>query len=129
MPHLIVECTDNLGEAARIPALLAKANRILMDQSGVFPTGWIRFRAHLLTEYAVADQAADSGFVHARLTIGAGRPEAVKRTTGDQLFAMCKDHFAELFQARPLAISFELHETSEAWSWKHNNLHARFKQP
>ncbi len=129
MPHLIVEYTDNLGDAARIPELLAKANRILMDQGGVFPTGGIRSRAHRLTEYAVADQAADYGFVHARLTIGAGRPEAVKRATGDLLFAMIKEHFAELFQTRPLALSFELHETSEAWSWKHNNLHARFKQP
>lgn len=129
MPHFVVEYTDNLGEAARIPALLAKANRVLMDQDGVFPTGGIRSRAYRLTEYAIADQAADYGFVHARLTIGEGRSEAVRRRTGEALFAMLREHFADLFARRPLAISFELHETSEAWTWKHNNLHARFKKP
>lgn len=129
MPHFVVEYTDNLGESARIPELLAKANRVLMAQGGVFPTGGIRSRAHRLTEYAIADQAADYAFVHAHLTIGEGRPEAVRRQTGEALFAMIKEHFAEPFAKRPLAISFELRETSEAWTWKHNNLHARFKKP
>ncbi len=129
MPHLVVEYTDNLGPAARIPELLAKANRVLIDQDGVFPTGGIRSRAHRLTEYAVADQAGDYAFVHARLTIGAGRSDAVKRRAGEALFAMIKEHFADLFANRALALSFELHETTEAWTWKHNNLHARLKKP
>ncbi len=125
MPHFVVEYTDNLGEAARIPELLAKANRILIDQGGVFPTGGIRSRAHRLTEYAIADQAADYAFVHIQLSIRVGRSEAVRRQAGDALFAMIKAHFADLFAARPLALSFEMHEEAEGWSWKHNNLHAR----
>jgi 5-carboxymethyl-2-hydroxymuconate isomerase len=129
MPHFVVEYTDNIAAEARIPELLAKANRVLMDQDGVFPTGGIRSRAYRLTEYAVADQAADYAFVHAELTIGEGRPELVRRKAGDALFAMIKEHFAELFARRPLALSFELYEASTAWSWKHNNLHARLKQP
>ncbi len=129
MPHFVVEYTDNLGEAARIPELLAKANRTLMDQGGVFPTGGIRSRAHRLTEYAIADQAADYAFVHIQLSIRVGRSEAVRRRAGDALFAMIKDHFAALFAERPLALSFELHEEAEGWSWKHNNLHALLKAP
>ena len=76
MPHFVVEYTDNLGAEARIADLLTRVNRILLDQGGVFPAGGIRSRAVRLTEYAVADEAADYAFVHAVLTIGAGRPAA-----------------------------------------------------
>ena len=36
MPHFIVEYTDNIAREADIPGLLARANRVLMDQGGVF---------------------------------------------------------------------------------------------
>jgi 5-carboxymethyl-2-hydroxymuconate isomerase len=127
MPHFVVEYTDNLGEEARIPELLTKANRVLMDQGGVFPPGGIRSRAIRITEYAIADQAADYAFVHGRLTIGAGRSEEVRRRVGDQLFALLKEHFADVFQRRPLALSFELAEFGDEGTWKHNNLHGRFR--
>lgn len=129
MPHFVVEYTDNLGAEARIPELLTKVNRILMAQEGVFPTGGIRSRAVRLTEYAIADGAADYAFVHARLTIGSGRSDQVKRRVGDEIFATIKDHFAESFARRPLALSLDLNEFSEAGTWKQNNLHARFKKP
>ncbi len=129
MAHFVVEYTDNLGSDARIPELLTKVNRVLMAQDGVFPPGGIRSRAIRLTEYAIADEAADYAFVHCRLSIGSGRSEEIRQRAGDQLFAMIKDHFAEPFARRPLALSLELEEFGEPGTWKHNNLHARFKRP
>ncbi len=128
MPHFVVEYTDNLGAEARIADLLTRVNRILLDQGGVFPAGGIRSRAVRLTEYAVADEAADYAFVHAVLTIGAGRPAEVQQRVGNQIFDAIKDHFADLFSHRLLALSFELGEFSEQGTWKHNNIHARFKK-
>ena len=90
--------------------------------------GGVRSRAIRLTEYAIADEAADYAFVHARLTIGSGRSPEIQKKTGDQIFAMIKDHFAEPFARRPLALSFEMGEFSEAGTWKHNNLHTRVKK-
>lgn len=127
MPHFFLEYTDNIKAEARIPELLAKVNAILMAQDGVFPTGGIRSRAIELRDYSIADGAADYAFVHATLKIGSGRTEAQKKRACDELFAMMQEHFAPLFAKRYLALSMEFGEFSEGGTYKHNNLHARFK--
>lgn len=128
MPHLIYEYTDNLGEQADIPGLLKKSNQVLIDQGGVFPTGGIRSRAIRLADYCVADGSVDDAFVHATLKIGAGRPEEVKKKTGDDLFRMITEHFAAIYEKRTLALSLEIVEFSEAGTWKQNNIHARYRK-
>ncbi len=129
MPHCIVEYTDNLRAEGDIPGLLPKINRVLIEQDGVFPIGGIRSRAIELHDYCMADGAADYAFAHVTLKIGAGRSEAVKKKACDALFEVIKQHFAELYARRYLALSMELVEFNEAGSWKHNNVHARFKKP
>lgn len=129
MPHFIVEYTSNIKAEAHIPELLAKSNAILMAQAGVFPVGGIRSRAIELTDYCIADGQADYAFVHCNLKIGSGRTDAQKKQVCDQLFNAIKTHFAALFAQRYLALSLELNEFSEAGTYKHNNIHARFKSP
>ena len=104
MPHFLLEYTDNIKPEARIPELQQKVNAILMAQGGVCPT------------------------VHATLKIGAGRSEAEKKKTRDELFAMRREHFAPVLAKRYLALSLELGEFSEASTCKQNKLHARFKK-
>jgi len=128
MPHLIVEYTANLKPEADIPSLLKKANRVLIDQGGTFPIGGIRSRAVELTDWCMADGEDDYAFVHITLKIGAGRDEAVKRKACDALFEMLKAHFAPLYARRYLALSMELVEFSESGTYKHNNVHAKFKK-
>jgi 5-carboxymethyl-2-hydroxymuconate isomerase len=129
MPHLTIEYTSNIKAEARIPELLANANQILIAQNGLFPIGGIRSRAIELTDYCIADNQADYAFVHCNLKIGAGRTDADKKRVCDQLFEALKDHFAALFAKRYLALSLELNEFSESGTYKHNNIHARFKKP
>jgi 5-carboxymethyl-2-hydroxymuconate isomerase len=128
MPHLTFEYTDNLHADGNIPALLKKANQVLIDQGGVFPIGGIRSRAIRLTDYCVADGTVDDAFVHATLKIGAGRSDEQKKKAGDELFQMISEHFATIFQQRTLALSLEIVEFSEAGTWKQNNIHARYKK-
>ena len=128
MPHFIVEYTDNLGPEADIPGFLRKVNEVLMAQHGVYPTGGIRARAIKLTEYCVADGTEDDAFVHATFKYGAGRSEEIQIRTADALFDMMKAHFADIFAKRYLALSMELYEFDEAGTYKHNNIHARYKK-
>lgn len=128
MPHLIYEYTDNLKAEGDIPGLLRKTNQVVIAQGGVFPTGGIRARALCLTDYCVADGSADDAFVHLTFKMGAGRTAEEKQKVGDELFTMLKEHFAALFACRGLALSMEIVEFSEAGTWKHNNIHARFKK-
>ncbi|KPC97591.1 5-carboxymethyl-2-hydroxymuconate Delta-isomerase [Geobacillus sp. BCO2] len=51
----------------------------------------------------------------------------MKKEVGAELFAVMKDHFAPLFAKRYLALSLELYEFSEAGTYKHNNIHARYR--
>ena len=128
MPHLTLEYTDNIANP-RIPELLRKLNGVLLARPDIFPVGGIRARAYCLSEYALADSSEPSdAFVHLRLQIGAGRSEAVKKETGDGLFAVLAGHFADEFEKRGLMLSAEISEFSEAGSWKKNNIHARYKR-
>jgi 5-carboxymethyl-2-hydroxymuconate isomerase len=128
MPHFVVEYTSNIKAEARIPQLLAKANQILIAQGGVFPIGGIRSRAIELHDYSIADGEADYAFVHCNLKIGSGRTEEQKKKVCDELFSAIQEHFADLFAKRYLALSLELNEFSESGTYKHNNIHARFKK-
>jgi 5-carboxymethyl-2-hydroxymuconate isomerase len=128
MPHLVVEYTANLKSEGDIPTLLRKANRVLIDQGGVFPTGGIRSRAIEITDWCIADGEDDYAFVHVTLKIGAGREDTVKRRVTDALFEMIKAHFGDLYAKRYLALSMELVEFSEGGTYKHNNLHAKFRK-
>lgn len=127
MPHLVFEYTANLRQEGDIPGLLRKANAVMIAQ-GAYPIGGIRSRAVELADYCVADGSHDDAFVHAAVKIGAGRSEEVRQKTGDDLFEMMKAHFAEIYARRGLALSLELEEFSEAGTWKHNNIHARYRK-
>jgi 5-carboxymethyl-2-hydroxymuconate isomerase len=127
MAHFIVEYTRNIATQADIPGLLRKANEALIAQR-VYPIGGIRSRAIELTDWCIADGAEDYAFVHGTLKIGAGRSREVRQQTGDALFEVMKTHFADLYARRYLALSLEIHEFDEAGTWKHNNVHARFRK-
>lgn len=128
MPHVIIEYTDNLTGETDIPTLLEGIHAVLMGHGTVFPVGGIRSRAVALHDYRVADGREDDAFVHVTLKIGAGRSEEVKKQVGDELFDVVKAHFTDLFARRSLALSMELQEFSEAGTYKHNNIHARFRK-
>jgi len=128
MAHLTYEYTANLGDDANVAELLLKSNRVLIAQYGVFPIGGIRSRAIRLDDWCMADGEADYAFVHGTLKIGAGRSADEKSIACKALFSMVKDHFAGLYSRRYLALSLELYEFEEAGTWKHNNVHARFRK-
>ncbi|MGF6573038.1 5-carboxymethyl-2-hydroxymuconate isomerase [Paraburkholderia sp. GAS333] len=131
MPHLTLEYSANLADEKNIGQLcntLAQSLAAQRDgEQRVYPLGGIRVRALRCDQYYIADGRPDAAFLHANLKIGAGRSGAVKKATGDALFALIKQHFAAEFEQHGLALSLEIGEFSEAGSWKHNNLHARFK--
>jgi 5-carboxymethyl-2-hydroxymuconate isomerase len=131
VPHLTLEYSANLADAQNLGQLCnALAQCLAAQRDGeqrVFPLGGIRVRALRCDQYCIADARPDAAFLHAHLKIAAGRSEAVKKATGDALFALIKQHFAAEFEQQGLALSLEIGEFGEAGTWKHNNLHARFK--
>ena len=127
MPHFVVEYTDNIKDQADIRSMLVKVNQIIIAQPDLFPIGGIRSRAIELQDYVMSDDEEDYAFVHASLTVGAGRCQQQIDKTCSEIFEMMKAHLAELFEQRYIALSMEFREFSEAGTYKHNNVHARFK--
>ncbi|GIO22740.1 5-carboxymethyl-2-hydroxymuconate Delta-isomerase [Oceanobacillus sp. J11TS1] len=127
MPHLIIEYTDNLKEETNIPLLLEKVNNALLSHSNLIPIGGLRSRAIELKDYRVADGSEDDAFVHATLKLGSGRSEEAKKALCDDLFQAIKDHFADIYEKRYLALSLELFEFT-APTYKLNNIHTRYKR-
>ncbi|HKD46825.1 MAG TPA: 5-carboxymethyl-2-hydroxymuconate Delta-isomerase [Rhizomicrobium sp.] len=127
MAHATVEWTANLEGDADIHGLLALI-AAAMRESGIFPWGGIRVRAIKLDDYFIADGKEDDAFINITVTMGAGRSAEIKREFFGALFEKIKMHFAELYRHRYLAISMYVEEADENASFKHNNLHQRFKK-
>ncbi|MFJ3057237.1 5-carboxymethyl-2-hydroxymuconate Delta-isomerase [Herbaspirillum sp. NPDC087042] len=137
MPHLTLEYSANLVDdpafsaCVDVKALCRELAACLtgIQDAGrpVYPIGGIRVRAFAAQAYCIADGAADAAFLHGTLRIGAGRSDAIRKATGDALFNLIKAQLAPLYEKTGLALSLEIIESSEAASWKHNNLHARFR--
>ena len=128
MAHAIVEWTANLTDEADIRGLLELIAATMRDSGGVFPWGGIRVRGIRLDDYVVADGKADDAFVNITVKMGAGRSAEFKREFFGRLFEAVKAHFAELFERRYLALSLYVEEADEAGSFKHNNIHQRFRK-
>jgi len=95
--------------------------------TGIFPEGGLRVRAFRADHYRIADRHPDNAYVHVTAIVGHGRPLDVRERAGQQLFDCVKAHLADLFDAAPLAISFNMQEFDPVLNFKHNNLHRYVK--
>lgn len=76
----------------------------------------------------IADGKGDDAFVNITVKMGAGRPAEFKARFFGELFEKVKVHFAALYERRFLALSLYVEEADEAGSFKHNNIHKRFRK-
>jgi len=133
MPHLTLDYSGNLRDTGRFDVLCAALARTLVafeaDGKRVYPVGGVRVRAFAADHWCIGDGRTDAAYVHARVSMAAGRSAAIRKATGDALLAVMKAHFADLFARQGLALSLEITEFGEEGTWKHNNLHARMRGP
>ncbi len=132
MPHLTIEYSANLRNFGGLSKLCRELAKVLVDQQAegkpVYPIGGIRVRAIVAEYWCIGDGSiGDAAFVHARLQVGAGRGEAVRKATGDAVFEALKSHFVREYDSQGLALSLEIVEFSESGTWKQNNLHGRYR--
>ena len=127
MPHLIVEYSANVEDQIALDALLDKLHACALD-TGVFPLGGLRVRAHRADAYRIADKAPENGFVHVTALIGHGRPLDVQQRAGEALFATLAAHLELLYARSPLAISLNMQEFHPVLNFKKNNLHEYVKR-
>lgn len=130
MPHVTLEYSANLRADGRFPELCRALAQFMVamraEGKPVFPLAGVRVRAIACEAYCIADGSLpEAGFVHAIFKLAAGRSEETKARACAGLFEVMKDHFAGQYASRPLALSLEMLEFSEAGTLKHSNLRAR----
>ena len=127
MPHFILEYSANLEPELEPDKLFRALHECVMDR-GVFALGGVRFRAHRCDHYLIADGNPDNAFVHLTARIGRRRDPDVRRETGEKIFDALVEYLDDLYQQRPLAISFELTELTFGLSFRKNNIHAKLRE-
>lgn len=127
MPHLIVEYSANVESEIALPELLDKLHDGALE-TGIFPLGGLRVRAHKMEHYRIADCQPENGYVHVTAWIGHGRPLDVRQRAGQHLFEVLTRHFDTLFAEAPFALSFNIQEFHPDLNWKKNNLHEHVRK-
>ena len=122
MPHLNIEYSANLEGALDVQALVDHIHATALD-TGIFPLGGVRTRAERRAHYRIANGDPAAGYIHMIVRIGSGREFDVRKSAGTRIFKALCDFTKDLYDSRPLALSFELHEIPPDMAWRKNNLH------
>jgi 5-carboxymethyl-2-hydroxymuconate isomerase len=122
MPHIVIECSDNVRARADVPALLERVHAAALS-TGIFPEGGIRTRLAERHDYVIADGDPANAFVHVVLRIREGRDVATRRRAAETVFEAVCEALEATFATAPLAISLEIQEIDSETSFKKNNLH------
>ncbi|QJW83316.1 5-carboxymethyl-2-hydroxymuconate Delta-isomerase [Ramlibacter terrae] len=134
MPHLVILYTPNIDARTDVGALcrsLADTMLEVRDEAGaqVFPTGGTRVLAYPAAHYAVADGKGDYGFMYLNVRMAAGRSDAVKKSAGDRLLEVVKQHFAPIFAQEKIGITLQIDESpGQVYDGKHSMLHPLFNK-
>ena len=127
MPHLNIEYSANLADELDIQALVDRIHETALA-TGIFPLGGVRTRAESRSHYRIANGDPRAGYIHLMVRIGSGRDFETRRHAGDRIFETLCDFTSALYESRPLALSFELHEIPPDMAWRKNNLHELLKK-
>ena len=127
MPHLIVECSENVAEAVSLDDLVRALHETAIA-TGVFPLGGIRTRVHVSRHYRIADGDPRHAFVHVQMRIARGRDLATRKRAGQQVFAALRDGLAALRETHTIALSLEIEEINPDTSLRFNTIHEHLER-
>ncbi len=122
MPHLIVECSENLAKAVALDDLVRALHEAAIA-TGVFPLGGIRTRVHVCRHYRIADGDPKHAFAHVEMRIARGRDLATRKRAGEQVFSELREGLAAVGTTNTLALSLEINEIDPETALRYNDIH------
>jgi 5-carboxymethyl-2-hydroxymuconate isomerase len=126
MPHFTIEYSANLDKRVNMDEVVELVRKAAVE-TGIFPVGGIRVRAIRCEHYAIADGAADFGFLAMVLRLGEGRDLASRKRAGEHIFKALSDYLDPVFAGSKFALSFDMQINDKETSWKRNNIHDALK--
>jgi 5-carboxymethyl-2-hydroxymuconate isomerase len=89
MPHLILECSENLAPVLREQKLLMRVHAA-MQSSGLFVPEDIRSRAYVAQDFAIGTEATAGSFAHVVIYLMEGRATEQKRALAESVAEVLK---------------------------------------
>ena len=126
MPHFTIEYSANLDKRVDMAEVVELVRKAAVE-TGIFPPGGIRVRAIGCEHYAIADGAADFGFLAMVLRLGEGRDLAARKKAGEHIFGALSSYLDPVFAGSKFALSFDMQINDKETSWKRNNIHDALK--
>jgi 5-carboxymethyl-2-hydroxymuconate isomerase len=126
MPHFTIEYSANLDKRVDMAAVVELVRKAAVE-TGIFPLGGIRVRAVRCEHYAIADGAAQFGFLDMVLRLGEGRDLATRKKAGEHIFKALSAYLDPVFANSKFALSFDMQINDKDTSWKRNNIHDALK--
>ena len=126
MPHVTMEYSANLDAELDMKHLCEEVNGAVMA-SGLFEAGAPRVRAIRCEAYVIADKMPKNGFLDNVLKMGRGRSEEDRKRLGEALFATLQKATEHLLAEPYFALSLQIREIDDAFSWKKNAIHPRLR--
>ena len=126
MPHFTIEYSANLDGRVDMAAVVELVRKAAVE-TGIFPLGGIRVRAVRCEHYAIADGAANFGFLDMVLRLGEGRDLATRKAAGEHIFQALSAYLDPVFADSKFALSFDMQINDKETSWKRNNIHEALK--
>ena len=127
MPHLIVECSENVAKAVSLDDLVRGLHETAIA-TGVFPLGGIRTRVHVCRHYRIADGDPRHAFVHVQMRIARGRDLATRKRAAEQVFSALREGLTALLATNTVALSLEIEEINPDTSLRHNTIHEHLQR-
>jgi 5-carboxymethyl-2-hydroxymuconate isomerase len=126
MPHFTIEYSANLDARVDIGKIVEVVRKAAVE-TGIFPLGGIRVRAIRCEHFAIADGAAQFGFLDMVLRLGEGRDLATRQKAGEHIFKALSSYLDPVFAGSKFALSFDMQINDKQTSWKRNNIHEALK--
>lgn len=126
MPHVTMEYSANLDSVLDMKALCDEVLGAVLA-SGLFEAGAPRVRAVRCEAWAVADNVPQNGFLDVVVKMGQGRSSEDRTRLGEALFATLQHATAHLLAEPHFALSLQIREIDDAYSWKKNAIHPRLR--
>lgn len=127
MPHIMIDYSANMEEAADIAALCELLRKTGIE-TGVFPMAGIRVRAFKADHVAIADGDSRHGYIDISIRLRGGRTFEAKKMATEALFAAAREFLQPVIDARPFALSMEMRDIDPELSPKLNTIRDFLKE-
>ena len=121
MPHLTLECSDNVEFEAQ--PLLARLHDELVATGAVNLKG-LKSRVVRHTEYRIANGDQEYAFVHLNILLREGRPSETQQEVAQRAMAVLEETFGHYFEQGYISLSVDIKEMATGLALTNHNIPA-----